>query len=95
MQRILLHAGSVQTITVKASDSDKPIKNADVEGSVTYVSGHLESFSGKTDSSGEVKHSWRISGNASPGDFDVDVDVSASGYKDVSESDSFEVKAKT
>jgi DNA-binding beta-propeller fold protein YncE len=88
--------GNVQSITVKVTDSvsKKSVKSAQVEGSIDYVSSHVESFSGKTDSSGKVTHSWRISGNASPGEFDVNADVSASGYDDASEDDSFKVQPK-
>jgi len=89
--------GNTQTVTVKFTDSssDKPVKNAKVDGSISYVTGHVEEFSDDTDGSGEVSHSWTISGNASPGEFDVDVDVSASGHDDISESDSFEVEPKS
>jgi hypothetical protein len=88
--------GNVQTITVTVSDSksNEKIEGAKVNGKVQYVTGHIETFSCITDAGGKCSHSWRISGNATPGTFHVLVEVSASGYKSASKTTSFQVVPK-
>jgi hypothetical protein len=88
--------GNVQTITVTVSDSksNEKIEGAKVNGKVQYVTGHTETFSCITDRGGICSHSWRISGNATPGTFHVLVEVSASGYKSASKTTSFQVVPK-
>jgi hypothetical protein len=88
--------GNVQTITVTVSDSksNEKIEGAKVNGKVQYVTGHIETFSCITDARGKCSHSWRISGNATPGTFHVLVEVSASGYKSASKTTSFQVVPK-
>jgi hypothetical protein len=65
--------GSTQTIDVKVSEksnSSKPVSGAHVDGKVAYASNeHIETFSGITDSNGDMKpsHSWPIGPNSKPG----------------------------
>jgi hypothetical protein len=91
--------GSTQTIGVKVSDksnSSKPVSGAHVDGKVIYASHkETESFSGNTDSKGEMSpsHSWQIGGHSNPGIFPVNVHVSAKGYKPASATTTFNVTA--
>jgi hypothetical protein len=85
--------GNIQTIstTVKDSQSGTGISGTKIDGQVTYVTGHVERFSGSANGDGEYQHQWRISGNAKTGIFQVKVDASASGYGSASDSSSFRV----
>ncbi len=64
--------GNKETITVKVSDKNlhQMISGANVQGNVRYASGSFDNggkFSGSTDNSGVISHTWPISGNAVPG----------------------------
>jgi hypothetical protein len=89
--------GSTQTIDVKVSEkgnSSKPVPGAHVDGKVTYASHeHIETFSGITDSNGDMKpsYSWTIGPNSKLGIFRVDVNSDAQGYKSGSGTTTFEV----
>jgi hypothetical protein len=92
--------GNVQTITVEVSDDDtnEKISNANVKGEVDYASGSTDNggkFDKDTDSNGEVTNSWRISGNAIPGTFEVTVDVNAPGYDTETGETTFQVIEKS
>jgi hypothetical protein len=89
--------GNKQTISVIVSDdkSHDKIKGAHVEGTVNYVTGHTETFSGSTGKDGKISHSWTISGNAKPGKFGINVQVSADGYNAAYKTSSFTVKSKS
>jgi len=56
---------------------------------------HIETFSGITESNGDMKpsYSWKIGPNSKPGIFHVNVDVSAKGYRSGSATKTFEVTA--
>jgi hypothetical protein len=61
---------------------------------VTYASGSTEkTFSDNTNDNGQISYSFTIGRNSKPGNFKVDVNVSAAGYKDSSKSGSFKVRA--
>jgi hypothetical protein len=92
--------GNFQTITVEVSDDDtnEKIFNANVNGEVEYASGTTDNggkFDKDTGSNGEATHSWRISGNAIPGTFDVTVNVNAPGYDTETGETTFEVIEKS
>ncbi|WP_148685707.1 hypothetical protein [Candidatus Nitrosocosmicus hydrocola] len=92
--------GNVQKITVEVSDDDtnEKISNANVNGEVEYASGSTDNggrFDKDTDSNGEATNSWRISGNAIPGTFEVTVDVNAPGYDTETEETIFQVIEKS
>jgi hypothetical protein len=89
--------GNPQTITVTVSDSktNDKIKGAQVKGTVNYVTGHTETFSGSTGKDGKISHFWTISGNAKPGKFGINVQVSADGYNAASKTSSFIVKSQS
>lgn len=59
---------------------------------ITYVSGLTKSFSGTSDTNGEVSHSWAIDKNSVPGTYQAKFDASMSGFIASSKSASFEVK---
>jgi hypothetical protein len=89
--------GNIQTITVTVADSKKQsmkIASADVNGEVTYVTGHQEPLTGATNDQGIYSHLWRISGDATPGKFKVEVHASADG-KSGSATKTFAVIPKT
>jgi hypothetical protein len=74
--------GNIQTITVTVADSKKTsmkVAGAVVNGRVTYVTAHQEPLTGVTDDQGIYSHHWRISGDAIPGKFKVEVHASANG----------------
>jgi hypothetical protein len=85
--------GNIQTISIIVTDSQSGngISGAKIDGQVTYVTGHVERFSGNSNGDGKYEHQWRISGNAKTGIFQVKVDASASGYGTASASSSFRV----
>ncbi|PWU80050.1 MAG: hypothetical protein DLM72_14205 [Candidatus Nitrosopolaris wilkensis] len=89
--------GNIQTIIVGVSDDtdkSKKIGGADVNGEVTYVTGHQEPLTGVTNSQGIYSHHWRIGGNATPGKFKIDAQASAGG-KSGSAKTAFTVIPKT
>jgi len=92
--------GNIQTITVEVSDDDtnEKISNANVNGEVEYISGTTDNggnFDKDTESNGGVTHSWRISGKAIPGTFEVTINVNAPGYDTETGKTSFEVIEKS
>ena len=92
--------GNIQTITVEVSDDDtnEKISDARVNGEVEYASGSTSNggnFDKDTEGDGEATHSWRISGNANPGTFDVTVKVTAPGYNTETDETSFKVIEKS
>ena len=92
--------GNTQKITVEVSDDDtnEKIFNANVNGEVEYASESTDNggnFNKDTDSNGEATHSWRISGKAIPGTFDVTVNVNAPGYDTETGKTTFEVIEKS
>jgi hypothetical protein len=87
--------GNIQTITVSVrDDTGRIIPGANVEGVVTYVTGHTEPLSGVTDGNGIYSHQWRIAGDAIPGQFKVDVCATATGYDQGCATTTFTVKPK-
>lgn len=88
-----INVGEVQTITVTAFDksSNSIALGSNIKGKVTYHSRDVELFSG---SDGEATHSWNIDPNSHPGTFKVSADVSAKGYKSISDSTTFKVNNK-
>jgi hypothetical protein len=73
--------GNIQTITVTiADDTGGKVAGANVQEEVLYVSGFIHTFPGMTDNMGKMIHSWRISGDAIPGQFKVTADATATGY---------------
>ena len=67
---------------------------AHVDGKVIYASHkETESFSGNTNSKGEMSpsHSWPIGGNSNLGIFHVNVHASAKGHKPASATTTFNV----
>jgi hypothetical protein len=85
--------GNDQTVTVTVSDakSDDKIDGASVKGSVKYASGKThKDFHGPTNN-GQYAYTFPIGGYSTPGLFNVEVFVSADGYKSGSEKDHFKV----
>ena len=82
--------GDEQTVTVTVNDatSDETIKYADIDGMVTYPSGDTKEFD--DDDDGIVSYAWEVDEDSEPGTFTVDVNASAAGYEEISESISFE-----
>ncbi|MDQ6667962.1 MAG: Ig-like domain-containing protein, partial [Thermoproteota archaeon] len=73
--------GNIQTITVTVGDdTGRKVAGASLQGVVLYASGYPHTFSGITNNLGQMIHSWRISGDAIPGQFKVTVDATATGY---------------
>jgi len=89
-----IHLGDKQTITLKVSDANttNAIVGAKVIGRIMDVSGSSKnSFDGITVTSGEASYSWTVGHNDASGRYKVDVQVSASGYGNVTASKSFKV----
>jgi hypothetical protein len=82
--------GDEQTVTVTVIDaiSDETIQYADIDGMVTYPSGDTKEFD--DDDDGIVAYAWELDEDSDPGTFSVDVNASADGYEEISESISFE-----
>jgi hypothetical protein len=72
--------GNIQTITVTVDDTGRKVAGANVQEEVLYISGFSHKFSDITNNLGQMIHSWRISGDAIPGQFKVTVDATATGY---------------
>jgi len=91
--------GNDQEITVIVSDknTDEKIKGAKITEVVEYASGKSSKhFDGVTDSDGKYSSpSWKIGPDSKPGTFDVQIDISAGGYRESRASDSFEVISAT
>jgi hypothetical protein len=97
-----IRAGNVEKVTttiteqdITEQDNSDEISGVSVNGLITYVSGQTKSFSGMSDTNGEVSHSWTIDENSAPGKYRVNVDASVVGFEGSSESKSFEVQAKS
>jgi len=88
-----INVGEVQTITVTAinKSSNSKALGSNIEGKVSYHNRDVELFSGHD---GEATHSWNIDPNSDPGTFKVSADVSAKGYKSISDSTTFKVNNK-
>ena len=88
-----INVGEVQTITVTAFDksSNSIALGSNIKGKVTYHNRDVQLFSG---SDGEATHSWNIDPNSDLGTFKVSADVSAKGYKSISDSTTFKVNNK-
>jgi hypothetical protein len=82
--------GDEQTVTVTVNDaiSDETIKYADIDGMVTYPSGDTKEFD--DDDDGIVSYAWEVDEDSESGTFTVDVNASAAGYEEISESIRFE-----
>jgi hypothetical protein len=92
-----IRVGNVEkiTTTVTERDNSDEISGVSVNGLITYVSGQTKSFSGMSDTNGEVSHSWTVGENSAPGKYQVNVDASVIGFEASSESKSFEVQAES
>lgn len=92
-----IKVGNVEkvTATVTRDDNSNEISGANVDGLITYVSGLTKSFSGTSDTNGEVSHSWAIDKNSVPGIYQAKFDASMAGFVASSESKSFEVQPKS
>jgi hypothetical protein len=78
------------------NNSSKPVPGVNVDENVIYTSHeHIETFSGITDSKGDMKpsHSWTIGGNSKTSTFSVNAHADAKGYKPASATQTFEVTA--
>ncbi len=97
MQKNPIKVGSVEkvTATVTRDDNSNEISGVSVDGLITYVSGLTKSFSGTSDTNGEVSHSWAIDKNSVPGIYQAKFDASMDGFVASSESKSFEVQPKS
>jgi len=93
----LIKVGSVEkvTATVTTDDNSNEISGVSVNGLITYVSGLTKSFSGTSDTNGEVSHSWAIAKNSVPGIYQGKFDATMVGFIASSESKSFEVQPKS
>ena len=86
--------GKSQTITVIVTDANTgdKIKDAMVNGTVTYASGKTtKSIDQMTDVNGQVTYTWTIGADANPGIFTANVTISAPEYQDASKSSFFTV----
>ena len=84
--------GDTQTIRFKVSDTKTGnfVNGSIARATVTYPDGKtVRQFSGVTDTTGQVKFTWRIENNAKPGTFSVSAQVSAPGFESESFSASF------
>jgi len=84
---------SIQEITVIVSNAttDERIAGANVEATVSHVTGFTMTFEGVTNSDGEYTFELNIDENAPTGEFTTSADASAAGYEDATETTTFEV----
>ena len=90
-----IKVGSVEKVTATVTRDDNEISGVSVNGLITYVSGLTKSFSGTSDTNGEVSHSWAIAKSSVPGTYQAKFDASMAGFVASSESKSFEVQPKS
>ena len=91
-----IKVGSVEKVTATITRDDNfEISGVRVNGLITYVSGLTISFSGTSDTNGEVSHSWAIAKNSVPGIYQGKFDATMVGFVASSESKSFEVQPKS
>ena len=89
-----LHPGDKQIITLKVTDTNttNAIVGAKVIGSIMNPSGsYKKNLDGVTDTSGEASYSWTVGHNDATGRYQVELQVSASGYGNDTASKSFKV----
>ena len=84
--------GTIQSMTVEVSDGENPVSGASVTVHVVDASGYTaKDFTGVTDSKGEYRLSWTISGNSKPGSFQVGIDAAKDGFSPAHRIFSFDV----
>lgn len=88
--------GSDQNITTTVSDaaSNEKIAGAAVAGKLLYPGdNYVKDFSGTTDSSGQIVHSWSIGKKGDTGQLKIELNATASGYESKSATGEFQISA--
>jgi hypothetical protein len=76
--------GQEQKITIAVFHEESAVEGAIVKGRVKHESGKAEhTFSGLTDSSGKYSHSWKVEETTDIGTYNVRINISADGYRDI------------